>query len=265
MKTRLSAISIIVLISGCAARQIHSYNDALVEFYSTKVAAADTDDWSRYETATISLENLAREAEEDAEDEENEVNSISLYRISATAAWQSDRTEDVIRIAEKGAELCANGTNADLAPRDCAMLDIIPLLAAIDQNRRIIESLREDVSNTVKGEREVSYGEATVELFGSTERGIVLLLDRREGINPKVSDGYKRVLDQNIEAAAGIYNQTYALLRNTHNIDPTDNGADPTETHANCRALALKNKLSSMSLDAAANKLTPEDENAVCP
>ena len=265
MNARLLAISISLLLSACTATQIHSYNDALVEFYSTKISARDAGDWNQYETATTGLENLAKEAEESAGEEAKAVNKISLYRIGATAAWQSDRKDDVIRIAGKGDDLCASDGNADLAPRDCAMLDVIPVLAAIDETTRSYELLNAEVVSTPKEQRETAHGAKTVELFDSAEQGVIALLDKRDNVNPRVSDGYKQMLDQNIGRAADVYNRTYTTLRTAHQVDPGDNGKDPMEAKANCRVIALKSELESRKLDSAAAHLVPEDENAACP
>jgi hypothetical protein len=265
MQARLFAIGISVLLGACAAPQIHSYNDALVEFYASKAIAEEKKDWARYETAAASLENLAREAEQAADSAPKVANKISLYRVGATAAWQSERRDDVLRIASKGSELCAAEGNAGLAPRDCAMLGVIPVLAAIDENTRNYERLNIEVSATEQSGRETEYGASTVELFDAAEKGVRALLDEKEKAKTGVSDGYSRVLDQNIEIAAGALNETYQLLRKAHNVDAADNGRDPAEANANCRVIALKKMLDTEGLAPAAGRLTPEAENAACP
>jgi len=56
---------------------------------------------------------------------------ISYYRIGATAGWQ--RTDArTVALAQEGSELCNRSNGFDLAPRDCAMLLIIPELLVND-------------------------------------------------------------------------------------------------------------------------------------
>jgi hypothetical protein len=258
MKTQLYVIVSLLMLSACATTQIHSYNSALVEFYETRSRAEADQQWTQYETATAGLENLATEAEQAADKESTALNKISLYRVAATAAWQSERDADVLRITDKGNKLCAENNNAESAPRDCAMLDVIPLLAALDDAARRYELLIAAVKETPKEDWETKHGPATVEIFADLERGLSDILTKRERTKTlKVSDGYRKIMDKNIGIAVENLNEAYQLLRRAHALDPEDGSADPAEKDATCRLLALKAKLKSDQFQDAADKLMP--------
>lgn len=265
MKTRLYVIVSSLMLSACAATQIHSYNNTLVELYETKTRAETAEQWAQYETATTGLENLATEAEQAADKETTAVNKISLYRVAATAAWQSESNAGVLRIADKGSKLCGENRNVDSAPRDCAMLGVIPLLAAIDDTARRYELLNAAVNETLKEDRESKHGPATVKIFAEYEKGLSDLLTKRaSATRPKVSDGYRRVLDQNIGIAVENLNESYQLVRKSHSVDEEDGSADPAEKDATCRLIALKRALEFDKLQDAADKLIPAPVQA-CP
>jgi hypothetical protein len=56
---------------------------------------------------------------------------ISNYRIAATAAWQR-LDQRTVTLAREGSAVCNSGNGFELAPRDCAMLLIIPDLLVND-------------------------------------------------------------------------------------------------------------------------------------
>jgi hypothetical protein len=81
--------------------------------------------------------------------------AVSFYRIAATAAWSAGapRNTQVLPIRDKGAAACARLPNAAASqPRDCALIDMAPLLALLEERSADVGRLR-DAGHTLSGER----------------------------------------------------------------------------------------------------------------
>lgn len=126
------SITVAILLAGsslaaCTAFELRDANSQLTELY----AAAASGDAIASSNARSGLATLAADAGAAAARASVPANQISFYRVAATAAWQARDFEGASAYADAAAELCR--ANAAAVPRDCAMLGIIPSLAAVDE------------------------------------------------------------------------------------------------------------------------------------
>lgn len=119
-----------LLLAGCIAVDIRQANHELVNLYNAKTAAKS---WDQIETVEGAFSVLADEAGKKCNDRmQTDINRISFCRIAATAAWQANEPT-VVAYSKAGAGLCDKGDYYGSAPRDCAMLLVIPDLASADE------------------------------------------------------------------------------------------------------------------------------------
>lgn len=122
-----AALALFAGLAACTAFELRDANSQLTELY---IAALNDDPLVR-SNARRALATLADDAGSAAASGGVAANQISFYRVAATAAWQAREFSAANDYAEEGMQLCE--TNAASVPRDCAMLAIIPSLAAVDE------------------------------------------------------------------------------------------------------------------------------------
>jgi hypothetical protein len=136
-----------ILLGGCQARTILDMNRDLTELHQRKLEIeqqSTTVKLDQVDANGMSLQvaradvdqrltQLAGDAAQAAEAEADPLNAIALYRIAAVAAWQSGRPDADV-IAQAGLERCqAHPQGLNVKPRDCALLLLVPDLAANDE------------------------------------------------------------------------------------------------------------------------------------
>jgi hypothetical protein len=90
---------------------------------------------------------------------------IANYRLAAMADWQrGDRR--AVTVAREGVELCSSGSGYDIAPRDCAIMSIIPDLLVNDISVARFEQARIEGARGVAG-LPAKYRGAVNDLLGS--------------------------------------------------------------------------------------------------
>lgn len=148
-----------LLLSGCGAIKINELDEKLVSLHQLKTQTQDTEEgpFRMSDAIRFRFAELAKEALEAASKlgSGEQLNKVSLYRIAATARWQSlDRKFEfqsaddgkesglasTLTISQAGTAVCnekyskdAKRTVADLLPRDCFLFDVLPYLE--DQDR----------------------------------------------------------------------------------------------------------------------------------
>lgn len=174
-----------LFLSGCNAFYLRDANKMLVDLYTTKLELDRTPnkpDEKLILSGNIheSFSKLAKDSAAEAEKiGTNKLNKIAFYRIASTASWQAmntatnDENKDaaknqIMAYSKAGFLECSNPKEA---PRDCAMLLIIPTLAGIDEHTKIFEDFN----------KKMASGEATeedaLELFKTEKTAITLLVD----------------------------------------------------------------------------------------
>lgn len=135
-----SVVCFALALSGCPTSpglpgdrvgpSVGAANRSLTELVNTLGQAKAANDEPRIVDTVGELRVLGEQTERAAQSGSDPLNRIALYRIATTAAWQA-KDERVTRYANPGAELCED--HSPRAPRDCAMLTIVPVLAAAAQ------------------------------------------------------------------------------------------------------------------------------------
>ena len=131
-------VALSALLAGCTGPQLLNLNTDLVRLQEQKSTLEKQARGSARDAATVQLAHIDGELErvfEAATSAARQVfdtkAKISYYRIASTAGWQ--RTDvRTVALAQEGSELCNRSNGFDVAPRDCAMLLIIPDLLVND-------------------------------------------------------------------------------------------------------------------------------------
>lgn len=244
MKSRYGALLIVLLLSGCAATQIHSYNSALVDLHAAKSRAEADNNSMQLETAKSGLANLADEAAANAAKQTEVANKISLYRIAGTAAWQSGEG-GVQQLIAEGVKLCRVDANAAKAPRDCGMLIVVPVFAAVELTTSSYNATLTKVRATPAAQRESLYGKKTQAIFGDFYDATILLINNRALVDGfGASPGFYTVLDQNMKTLFNSTAKAHELVRLTYNPGEVEN-----ETA--CRVETLQDAASAANIPPA--------------
>ena len=176
------------VLAGCVSLDIREANHELVNLYSAKAEATNSDDAAREVAANGALAVLAEQAAEKCGDRTlSAANRISFARIAATAAWQAG-SDKVVDYAEAGQSLCDRDGNFSLAPRDCGMLLILPDLAAADELK-----VRYDAFNQRVGAAAPPSEEEVNKLYYDIAARVASLLNNRDTI--KASAAHPRLLE----------------------------------------------------------------------
>lgn len=185
MKNRIfQCVALIVLVlsfAGCTAFHLRDGNEQLTSYYYAKKQANKDTDWRMLENIRSSLNTLAADAAKQAQREKSVLNQIAFYRIATTAAWQSGDI-NVVTYADDGSKLCTD-ENFNLAPRDCGMLLVIPLFAAVDETTDRFNKLQAEVSKAPADQR-ASFTEDTQKIFDDYNVALATILKHR----PKLAD-----------------------------------------------------------------------------
>ena len=136
---RACVVAAAIFIAGCAGKQILDLNGALIQAQQQKsnlereLAGASNRDVVVVKLAQVAeqFQQIADAAYEQAGTAADTKAKISYYRIAATADWQrgSDRA---LVAAQEGTQTCNTRNGFDVAPRDCAILLMIPNLLVND-------------------------------------------------------------------------------------------------------------------------------------
>jgi hypothetical protein len=128
-------------IAGCAGHQILDLNGQLIQAQQQKAnieQARDAAQGVKRDEAVIKIAQLAEQFEgiantayAQAAQSPDPKAKISLYRIAATADWQRGN-ERALTVAQEGTQACNTLNGFNIAPRDCAILLMIPNLLVND-------------------------------------------------------------------------------------------------------------------------------------
>jgi len=144
--SHVTYVVIVLTLVGCTAFQIRDANHQLTTFYYAKLEAERNKNLTLTEKAVMientvsSLNTLSKNAVAQAREETKVENKIAFYRIATTAAWQADNS-NVVEYATAGQALC-RGKKTVKVPRDCGMLEVIPLLASVDEQTNVLNKLQ---------------------------------------------------------------------------------------------------------------------------
>jgi len=193
---RLTLLIAMAGLTACTAFQLRDANEQLTSYYYVKQQAEKNKDWRMLEATVASLSNLAADAAKQAQKEkDNALNQIAFYRIAATAAWQAGET-NVLAYAGEGQKLCSDD-NFKLAPRDCSMLIVFPIFAAVDETTKQFEVLQDKIAGTPANQRN-SHAQAAEKIFSDYSTALVSILDRRPEIaNSNAHPDFLKALDLN--------------------------------------------------------------------
>lgn len=125
-----------LLVAGCAGPRISDLNGELIQLQQQK-ATLEREAPRRDETV-IRLTQISEQFERvgdagyaQARQAADLKAKISNYRIAATADWQRGN-ERALVVAQEGIQLCNTRNGFEVAPRDCAILLVIPSLMIND-------------------------------------------------------------------------------------------------------------------------------------
>jgi hypothetical protein len=194
----------IVVATGClgacatSSFVLRDANDALNGYYTALQQSSKENDWGMAEQTRMALDTLATDTAAQAAKEKDPRNGIAFYRVATTAAWQSG-SDDVIAYAGKGEALCDADGNANRAPRDCAMLKLIPTLASVDQTTRDLDRLTGQLASTTTAEQRRPFIPDAEKIFADYRNSLASLLAARTGIAASpVPPEFVQTLDDNL-------------------------------------------------------------------
>ena len=199
-KVLLTAIALAAgLLGACTSSfELRDANEALNSYYTSLQQSSEDNDWGMAEQSQMALDTLAKDSAGQAQKEKDARNSIAFYRVAATAAWQSG-SDDVITYAGKGEALCDAGGNVNEAPRDCAMLKLIPMLASVDQTTDDLDRLNEQLNETRTAEERRPFIPAAEAIFADYRDSLSLLLQARpEIVASPVPPDFVQAMDDNL-------------------------------------------------------------------
>ncbi|MCP3953102.1 MAG: hypothetical protein GY697_12920 [Desulfobacterales bacterium] len=148
-KTLLVLLLLIFTVAGCTALDINKANRDLLDLYKEKVVheKAGLGNWEKLVSVKAALSDLANSSGERCRDENiSELNRISFCRVATTAAWQSEN-KNLLSFSDEGVSICNKNNNYNLAPRDCAMVLIIPNFAAVGELGKHYTKLKDSLVN----------------------------------------------------------------------------------------------------------------------
>jgi hypothetical protein len=193
---RLTLIIVIVGLMACTTFQLRDANEQLISYYYAKQQAEKNNDWRMLEGTIASLSKLAADAANQAVKEgDNVLNQIAFYRIATTAAWQAGET-NVFTYADEGQKLCTDN-NFKRAPRDCSMLIVFPIFAAVDETTKKFEKLHDKVIGTPADQRK-SHAKGSEKILEDYQGALISILKQRPrlAINEAHPD-FLKALDRN--------------------------------------------------------------------
>jgi hypothetical protein len=126
-----------VLAAGCAGKEITDLNGQLIQAQQEKESLRNgrnnTPDEAAVKRTQVleQLERIADQAYAQAGPAADARAKISYYRIAVTADWQRGN-ERAVTGAREGTEICNTRNGFDIAPRDCAILLVVPNLLVND-------------------------------------------------------------------------------------------------------------------------------------
>ncbi|TQV87072.1 hypothetical protein [Aliikangiella coralliicola] len=194
---RFLLVFFVVAMTGCTAFQLRDANQALTIHYQALESAQKNAQWRIAEDARVSLDNLAKDSAAQAEKESDARNKIAFYRVATIATWQSESSE-LSGYAAKGGKLC-DGENFNKAPRDCSMLTVVPVLAAVDQTSAGISQVDKQARSGPPDERP-NYAPQAEKLFTDLKNNLDIILSRRTLImSSNVHPEFVLEMDKRIE------------------------------------------------------------------
>ena len=139
---KLITLAMCVVAAACATVSkvpVGQANQRLNDRYADLVAARLASNPQAVEAARTSLRSLAEEASAAAGSNTDVLNRLALLRIATVAAWQGGASE-LVTYATSGQALCNKDGNAIRAPRDCGMLETVPIFAAVDETNESVSA-----------------------------------------------------------------------------------------------------------------------------
>lgn len=200
-KTLLIAIALAAgLLGACATSsfELRDANEALNSYYAALQQSSDRGDWEMAEQSRFALDTLAQDAAAQGDKQGDARNRIAFYRVATTAAWQSG-SNDVMTYAGKGQALCDADNNADRAPRDCAMLKVMPTFASVDQTTEKLDRLTAQLESISDAEGRRRLSPEAEQIFTDYRDSLARLLAARPGIaTSPVHPDFVQALDDNL-------------------------------------------------------------------
>jgi hypothetical protein len=283
IRFHLTLILVVVGLTGCTVFQLRDANEQLTSYYYAKQQAENNNDWRMLEGTIASLSQLAADAAKQAEKEkDNVLNQIAFYRIATTAAWQAGET-NVLTYAGEGQKLCTDD-NFKRAPRDCSMLIVFPIFAAVDETTKKFESLHAKVIATPAEQRK-SYAKATEKIFEDYQGALLSILKQRPRLaKNEVHTDFLKALDRNtgsllckligfnavglIATAKGNVNnakcELYELRKRAFSAGLNQSSANclpQSKEELECEVYNFKRRAFDAGLDQSSVKCLPESED----
>jgi len=123
-------------VGGCAGPRISDLNGELIQLQQQKTTLER--EAPRRDETVIRLTQISEQFESignagyaQARQAPDLKAKIANYRIAATADWQRGN-ERALTVAQEGIQLCNSRSGFDVAPRDCAILLVVPSLMIND-------------------------------------------------------------------------------------------------------------------------------------
>jgi hypothetical protein len=227
MITKIKILFIVpplILLSACNALKITEANQALSNHYYAKEKAqekiiSENENLSNIailNSVNLALQDLAIETQKVADEESNVKNRIVLYRISATAAWQSDLLK-ASDYSAKGHSLCQTEKNIEDVHVHCGMLAFIPLFSAVDKNTVEAKRLKHEIENARVDDNMVALKRYQIEaqsIFDNYKTAITAALITKQSIsNYQLSESFSAQVDDNMrDIVCNKLSQTNTLI-----------------------------------------------------
>jgi hypothetical protein len=244
---RWTAISLLVAaaagMSSCqTSSSLHDANTQLATLYQ-QAANASSDAMLRV-NARAALASLGTDSAARADKAADDATRISFYRIAVTAGWQSQSpTSDMLDWADRGTALCNQNGNAAKVPRDCGMLMIFPLFAAMDELTLDWNAATATSASTVAQLNDTWNGYANLLAKLAEQRTAIAALDADPLLLEGVDQRAGKALCANMYPLVGT-----AIL--------TAGGGQPLQQQFACRAKSLLQSLKTAGVDPNAGTLT---------
>jgi len=248
---RLTLLIVVVGLTACTAFQLRDANEQLTSHYYAKQQAEKNNDWRMLESTIASLSKLAADAAKQAgKEKDNVLNQIAFYRIATTAAWQAGDT-NVLTYADEGQKLCTD-ENFNRAPRDCSMLIVFPIFAAVDETTKKFENVHDKVIGTPADQRKF-HAQATEKIFEDYKGALISILKQRSRLaKNEAHPDFLKALDRNTG------NLLCKLIGfNAVGLIATAKG---NVNKAKCEVYELKERTFDAGLDQSSVKCLPESE-----
>jgi hypothetical protein len=199
----LVAVLLATLLSSCQSTSIRALNDSLSNTYLSMQQATQGKNQMLLQNAQISLANLANEAKTEAQKATDTRNKIVLYRIAATAAWQSG-TLDTLAFAKPGQQSCdalSDGDQVAEMATQCAMLAMLPIYAEVDSATATYDQLFARSRQPMNAEQKTDLGTQLKAVVARYNTMIQAALHQRRTLDSTVvSSGFLQQADGHLDS-----------------------------------------------------------------